>query len=210
MSFQWFALLLSGAVASTLASSAQAYSTQTAVLAPSILPSPALVPLTDSVQLAQAGSSTLSDAQQEALDELLTEGQDKVEARDYAGAIALYQEATRIDPSNARLFSGIGYLYVQQGQYADAIAPYEQAITLEPDNLPFRYGLAFAYVRSADYDSAIAAYEAITDLSPSATDAYLGLGNIYITLEDYDAALSTYETLAQRAPGNAKAYEALG
>ena len=119
MSFRWFALLLSGAIASTLTSSAQAAAPRTAVPAPSIqpeiaLPSGALAPLTDSVRLAQSGSSNLSDAQQEALDDLLTEGQEKVEARDYAGAIALYQEATRIDPSNARLFSGIGYLYVQQ------------------------------------------------------------------------------------------------
>ncbi|MDA0266996.1 MAG: hypothetical protein O3A14_08545, partial [Cyanobacteria bacterium] len=57
------------------------------------------------VRLAQANSN-LSDADQAALDDLLLEGQDRIDARDYAGAISAYEQATRIDPRNPRLYSG--------------------------------------------------------------------------------------------------------
>ena len=133
MAFRWFASCLSGiALAGAIAGNAAATSSVTASdQRLTAIPAPAA----PSFYLAQSRQPNLSDAEQEALDDLLIEGQDRVEAQDYDAAISLYREAIRIDPSNARLFSGIGYLYVQQGEYTAAIDPYQQAIALDPDNI---------------------------------------------------------------------------
>ena len=130
-----------------------------AAAVPGIL-SPALsIPFPEtSPWLAQATSSSLSTDQQEQVDELLRQGQTRVTARDYAGAIAIYQQAAAIDGQYPRLFSGIAYLYVQQGEYSEAIAAYQRAIALDGDNLPFRYGLALSQYKNGQIDEALATY----------------------------------------------------
>jgi Flp pilus assembly protein TadD len=139
-----------------------------------IAPGDGSLAIVEPVLLAQ--NPDLSEAEQEELDELLRQGLDRFEANDYAGAIAAYQQATRLDPNNARLYSGIAYLYTQRGQYAEAIPVYEQAIRLDPDNLPFRYALAYSYLQLEEYNRAIDTYRAILGIDSRNETAYLGPG----------------------------------
>ncbi|NJL49081.1 MAG: tetratricopeptide repeat protein [Leptolyngbyaceae cyanobacterium SM2_5_2] len=85
-------------------------------------------------------SSNLSTAQQEQLDDLLRQGQERVAAKDYAEAIAIYQQAAQIDPQNARILSGIGYLHIQQGDYAEAVAATAVPLTWIVTTWPFAMG----------------------------------------------------------------------
>ena len=182
-----------------------------AAAVPGILSPAVSIPFPEtSPWLAQATSSSLSTDQQEQVDELLRQGQTRVTARDYAGAIAIYQQAAAIDGQNPRLFSGIAYLYVQQGEYSEAIAAYQRAIALDGDNLPFRYGLALSQYKNGQIDEALATYESILAISPREINAHLGIGGIQIERSDYDDALTTYQNLARLAPGDAQVYEALG
>jgi tetratricopeptide (TPR) repeat protein len=165
----------------------------------------------ESLWLAQnASSSNLSAAQQEQLDELLRQGQARVAANDPAGAIAAYQQAAQIDPQNARIFSGIGYLQIQQGNYTEAVTAYRRAVALERGNLAFRYGLAHSLYNSNQLAEALATYREILASHPREANAYLGIGSIQLQQGDTDAALATYLELVSLAPGNAQAYEALG
>jgi tetratricopeptide (TPR) repeat protein len=160
--------------------------------------------------LAQNSSSNLSAAQQEQLDELLRQGQSRVAANDPAGAIAIYQQAAQIDPQNARIFSGIGYLQIQQGNYTEAITAYRRAVALDRGNLAFRYGLAHSLYHSDQLTEALATYREILASHPREANAYLGIGSIQLQQGDTEAALATYLELVRLAPGNAQAYEALG
>jgi Flp pilus assembly protein TadD len=54
------------------------------------------------------------------LNELLRQGRQLVDAGNVAGAIAAYEEAATLQPSNARIFSGIGFLQARQGNHAAA------------------------------------------------------------------------------------------
>ncbi|MFH7243166.1 MAG: tetratricopeptide repeat protein [Spirulina sp.] len=160
--------------------------------------------------IAQNSSSNLSAAQQEQLDELLRQGQARVAANDPAGAIAAYQQAAQIDPQNARIFSGIGYLHIQQGNYTEAVTAYRRAVALDRGNLAFRYGLAHSLFHSDQPTEALATYREILASHPREANAYLGIGSIQLQQGDNDAALATYQELVRLAPGNAQAYEALG
>lgn len=169
----------------------------------------------ESLELAQSSASStlmanLTAAQQEQLDELLRQGQARVAAGDAAGAIAAYQQAAQIDPQNARIFSGMGYLYIQQGNYTEAVTAYRRALTLDRGNLAFRYGLAHSLFHSNQGTEALAIYREILASHPREANAYLGIGSIQLQQGDEAAALATYRELVRLAPGNAKAYEALG
>lgn len=152
----------------------------------------------------------LSDEAKEQLGELLRQAEENIDRRDYAAAIAAYQQASQIDPENPRIYSGIGYLQIQQANYQAAIAAYRQAIDLDPRNVPFRYGLAFSLVSSGSLQEATAVYQELIRMAPAEADAYLGLGGIFIQQEDYAGALETYEQLVTRDPRNSEAIEALG
>ena len=160
--------------------------------------------------LAQADNDDLSEAEQERLGELLREAQDQIDGRDYASAIAAYQQATQIDATNPRIYSGIGYLQIQQGNYQAAAAAYRQAIDLDPRNIPFRHGLAFSLVNAGALQEASAVYRELIRMAPTEVDAYLGLGTILLQQEDFAEALETYEQLADIAPNNVTVFEAIG
>ena len=156
-------------------------------------------------------SSNLTDAQQNQVDELLQQGQDRVDASDYAGAIAVYEQAARIDRQNPKLFSGIGYLNIQSGNYSAAIEAYERAIELDSDNIPFHYGLAHSQFNAGQLDNAEQTYRAILSLNRQETDAYLGIGGIQMQREDYDGgAWQPTKNLVRVAPGQVQVYLALG
>ncbi|MEO0488965.1 MAG: tetratricopeptide repeat protein, partial [Cyanobacteria bacterium J06659_2] len=117
--------------------------------------------------LAQADDDDLSDEEKARLGELLREAQDLIDDRDYASAIAAYQQATQIDGDNPRIYSGIGYLQIQQGNYQAAAAAYRQAIDLDPRNLPFRHGLAFSLVNAGSLQEATAVYQELIRMAPT-------------------------------------------
>ncbi|NJM45111.1 MAG: tetratricopeptide repeat protein [Alkalinema sp. RU_4_3] len=77
------------------------------------------------------------------LDDLLKAARERVDAKDFNGAIALYQQALRLDDRNARLYSGIGYLQAQQGNYSASLESYRLASRLEPRNADFIYAQGF-------------------------------------------------------------------
>ncbi len=60
---------------------------------------------------------------------LLDEGRRLVKSGDFNGAIRVYQEASSLEPKNGSIYSGIGYLYAQQGNYRAALASYRRAVS---------------------------------------------------------------------------------
>lgn len=76
------------------------------------------------VLVAQKSSSSPSSPYQrrQQLDKLLQEGRKLLDAGNFSGAISRYQQAAKLSPKNARIFSTIGYLQVRQGNLSAAAA----------------------------------------------------------------------------------------
>lgn len=129
-----------------------------------------------SVLLAQESSANLSDEQKERLSTLLGDAQRKIESGDYAGAVALYQQAIQVDRENTRIYSGIAYLQLQQGDFESAAEYYRQALDRDPRNLPFHYGLAHSLFMDERYEQSASAYRDLINIDPRAADAFIGLG----------------------------------
>ncbi|MHC5828387.1 MAG: tetratricopeptide repeat protein, partial [Nostoc sp.] len=81
----------------------------------------------------------VAQAKNPELKQLLEEGRRLVDTGNYGGAIAVYQQAASLDPKNAKIHSGIGYLYAQQGNYQAALTAYRRAIAINPNNSDFYY-----------------------------------------------------------------------
>lgn len=138
---------------------------------------------------------------------MFEEGQRLVAARDYNGAIAIYKQAANIEPKNARIHSGIGYLYAQQGNFQPALAAYRRAIAIDGNNSDFHYAVGFIKVNLGDTNGAKESYRRAIQLNRNNLNAYLGLGITQARLGDFTAANWAYEEAIKLDPNNAQTYE---
>jgi tetratricopeptide (TPR) repeat protein len=141
------------------------------------------------------------------LKRLFEEGQRLVAANDYNGAIAIYQQAAQIEPRNARIHSGIGYLYAQQGNFPPALASYRRAIAIDTNNSDFHYAVGYIKVNMGDTKGASQSYRRAIQLNRNHLNAYLGLGITQARMGDFTAANWAYEQAIKLAPNNAQTYE---
>jgi len=144
------------------------------------------------------------------LKQLLEQGRGLVDAGDYDGAIRLYQRAANIDPRNAKIESGIGYLYAKQGKFSSALAAYRRAIKLNPNNSDFYYAVGYIKGNSGDTFGAKEAYRKAIQLNRGNVDAYLGLGVTQTSLGDYQSAMWAYEQAISLNRSYPRTYELMG
>jgi lipoprotein NlpI len=129
-----------------------------------------------------------------------------LDKRDYDRAIADYDQAIRLDPKNANVYTNRGNAYRSKGDYDRAIADQDQAIRLDP-----KYALAYnnrgsAYGSKGDYDRAIADYDQAIRLDPKSALAYRNRGSEYGIKGDYDRAIADEDQAIRLDPKYAKAY----
>ncbi|MEA5502207.1 tetratricopeptide repeat protein [Halotia wernerae UHCC 0503] len=149
----------------------------------------------------------VAQAKNPELKQILEEGRRLVDAGDYNGAIAIYQQAATIDPKNAKIYSGIGYLYAQQGNFKGALASYRRAIAIDPNNSDFYYAVGYIKGNLGDTPGAKEAYRRAIQLNRNHVNAYLGLGVTQARLGDYEAANWAYEQAINLDKNNAQTYE---
>ncbi|MCC5636043.1 tetratricopeptide repeat protein [Nostoc sp. CHAB 5844] len=149
----------------------------------------------------------VAQAKNPELKELFEEGRRQVDAGDYNGAIATYQRAAALDPKNAKVYSGMGYLYAQQGNYQAALVAYRRALGLDPDNSDFFYAVGYIKGNLGDTTGAKNAYRRAIQLNRNNINAYLGLGVTQARLGDYEAANWAYEQAISIDRNNPQIYE---
>ncbi|MEM7724739.1 MAG: tetratricopeptide repeat protein [Cyanobacteria bacterium P01_A01_bin.45] len=141
---------------------------------------------------------------------LLDEGNRRVRSRDYNGAIAIYQQAATLEPKNGSIYSGIGYIYAQQGNFSAAKIAYQRAVALSPNNADYHYALGYISGNIGDNNSAKNAYRKAIQLDRNSVNAHLGLAAILLNLREYNNAKWAFEKAMQLDPRNAQAHELRG
>jgi Flp pilus assembly protein TadD len=141
------------------------------------------------------------------LKRLLEDGKRLVDAGDYNGAIAVYQQAAAMEPKNPRIHSGIGYLHAQQGNYQAALAAYRRAIAINPNNSDFFYAVGYIKGNMGDTKGAREAYRRAIQLNRNNVNAYVGLGVTQSRMGDFKAANWAFEQAIKLDKNNAQTYE---
>ncbi|MEM8640871.1 MAG: tetratricopeptide repeat protein [Cyanobacteria bacterium P01_G01_bin.54] len=162
------------------------------------------IPLGKGAVLAQTTTAQTNRNQQ--LDALLRQGRELVEAGQYRRALQVYHQAVRIDQSNAKIYSGIGYLHTLEGSYTDAAQAYEYALILEPNSIPFRYALAHCFAQLDRHRAAENEYRAVLRLDPNHVESHLGLGVVLMRQGRHRDAYRQYEIAARLNPQDGTVY----
>ncbi|MEH1838292.1 MAG: tetratricopeptide repeat protein [Nostoc sp.] len=138
--------------------------------------------------------SSLSDMQ---VKNLLSQGQDKLDKRDYQGASEDYTQAIKIAPTNINAYIKRGHARHFLKDYQAAIKDYTQAIKIAPTNVT-------AYIKRGDAQYSLKKYQAAIDdytkaihLSPDSAGAYKSRGFVYEkNLHNKQEAIKNYQKAA--------------
>ncbi|RKU20572.1 hypothetical protein C6503_05795 [Candidatus Poribacteria bacterium] len=126
-------------------------------------------------------------------------GKEKLDAKDYAGAVVDFDKAIELNPAYVRAYYERGRVQAYLGNYDSAIASCTQVIEIDPDAPDAYYLRGSVKARlGGDYADAIVDLDKAIELDAQHADAYSNRGSVKFKLGESEAAR-----------GNAKAVQLL-
>ena len=125
-------------------------------------------------------------------------------------AIQDFDQAMRLNPSFAPVFSLRGNAFYGKAAYDRAILDFDEAIRLDPSVANDFNNRGNAYYSKATYDRAIQDYDEAIRLNPSFADAFKNRGNAYYAKGNYDRAIQDYDEAIRLKPGVAEIFSYRG
>ena len=135
---------------------------------------------------------------------------DKVNQRDYSGAIADFTKAIELNPNDVAAYNNRGVSKANLKDYYGAIADYTKAIELDPNNAMAYYNRGFVKNNLKDDYGAIADFTKAIELDPNYADAYNNRGASKDNLKDYYGAIADFTKAIELNPNYAMAYKNRG
>src|SRR6266478_5212236 len=129
--------------------------------------------------------------------ERLEEGVTLSDFERYEEELAAYEQAIRLDPTDADCYYLKGNLLYNLKRYRKALAAYEQAIRLDPNYVHAYNGKGNALSDLKRYEEALAAYEQAIRLDPNFAYAYENKGDVLRDLKRYKEAEQAFEKARQ-------------
>jgi len=116
---------------------------------------------------------------------------EKMRAKDYRGAAALYEKAAQASPKNAKASFLSGISYANQRDWKKAVTAMERSASIEPSFEAF-HNLGLIYANQGDYEKAVKAFQEALKLSPASYRAWYEVGLLHAANKKYDLAVEAY------------------
>jgi tetratricopeptide (TPR) repeat protein len=123
---------------------------------------------------------------------------------------SLFERAVAVTEGNFAALTGLGNLYLAEGDLPRAIRHYGAAILARPNFAIAHSNLGVAYARTGDLEQAAAHYREALRIEPENAGAHTNLGNVLLRRCDLDGAAAHYEEALRIDPTNAAAHNNLG
>ena len=94
-------------------------------------------------------------------------------------AIASYERAAQLNPSDCESLSDLATAYLETGKVADAERVYKWSLATDEEYAPAHNGLGLVAIRKQDLPAARGHFEKAVQLDPDLLEAQLNLGRIY-------------------------------
>jgi tetratricopeptide (TPR) repeat protein len=145
---------------------------------------------------------------------ILANQADKEVAINPEGAANKYDQATKLDPNNHRIFFKLAMAYKKQEAWDKVASTLSRATQLAPKfaNYWFERGWALeqqARKKTISYDEAKEPYQKCIENDPNFADCYSQLGNVYLWTDDEQKALENYTKAIEHNPGEIRYFAQL-
>jgi len=131
-------------------------------------------------------------------------------ARDYAGAAALFREVTSRVPGMVAAHNNLGVTLRLAGDDAAAAAAFRRAIEIAPDYATAHANLGLTLRARGELADAVAAFRRAAALDPGNAELQSHLGSAYGALNRYDLAVAHLRRATELRPNFPTAYANLG
>jgi TonB family protein len=162
------------------------------------------VPVPASVSLPVAFS--LSDSLSAPVDAYLRTGANLAARGEYAGAIAQFVEALKIDPRSDLALSQRGLAYLRQRNSELARQDFDAAFAINPRNAEVFLGRGYLASNASDLREAVAQFTSSLEVAPQSTDALRARAGAYSQLGMWDKALADGAEIIRLWPDSSNSY----
>jgi tetratricopeptide (TPR) repeat protein len=144
---------------------------------------------------------------------LANEG-DKAVKVDVEGALNKFDQATKLDPTNHRIFHKLGMAYKKKEDWDKVASTMSRAAQLAPTyaNYWFERGYALeqqARKKTISYEEAKEPYLKCIEIDPNYADCYSQVGGVYLWTDDEQKAIENYTKAIEHDPSEIRYYSQL-
>lgn len=114
-------------------------------------------------------------------------------------AIAEYEKATQLNPSDLGSLANLATAYMEKGRFDDAERDFKRILATNPDNATAQNGLGLIAIQRRNFQAALRYFERAVQLDPNLLEAQVNLGLIYEKAGDLEGARKCFETFLAKA-----------
>jgi tetratricopeptide (TPR) repeat protein len=152
----------------------------------------------------------LSDQQPTSAEMFKARGSAYLQKKDYAAAMADFDQAIKLNPGDADAFRWRGNGYIAMAQYARALEDFDQAIKLDPHNAEAFNDRGVCYERLGDLPKALSAYKEAVKWKPDLAVAHDNIGRVYFQMGQHADAIASYNEAIRLKPDYSNAFNNRG
>jgi hypothetical protein len=115
-------------------------------------------------------------------------------------ALAVYQQATELNPNFSWLYQALGEIYAIQERWEEALSVYQKAVELNGDSAWIAHGLGRALAGIGRFDEAIAHYRSAIEMNPECSIFYKNLGIAFAEKGQLKEASIAHEKFIRISP----------
>lgn len=162
---------------------------------------------TASLRRPPAGEApAVADARQPRLEDLLARGQALARRGEPDKALALFDQALKLDPTSAAAHACRADALNDQGRFDQALAECDQALRLDPRLAAAHEFRADAYLGKRDFDKAARACAQALEIDPRQAGAYNDRGVLYTLQGKAARAVAEFTKALELDPKNGRAF----
>jgi tetratricopeptide (TPR) repeat protein len=131
---------------------------------------------------------------------LMAQGDALMNAEDYTGALAAYEQAIALDTKNASAWNGKADALNRAGNFTAALAASDTAIALDPRSVRGWINRGYILYNLGRYDDELKAYETAISIEPENADAWFNKGYALAGMKRYDEAIAAFDRVKELRP----------
>ncbi|HVM33371.1 MAG TPA: tetratricopeptide repeat protein [bacterium] len=139
-------------------------------------------------------------------DSLYAKGKDQYDHKNYHGSYESLKKALEIDPTYAKGYFAMGYLYARFNMNDVAVRMYEMALRFDPKFADPINNLAMLYKKAGNQEDALSLLQQAVALDGSNADFQYNLGEIYLDQDQPDQALEAFQKAVALRPSDPSIY----